>query len=203
VTEELTRVTPRNQIAGATRALEQAALLFAGAKYGRALRHAEEAKSLSPRDATVREVIGLSAYRLGKWDQALRELRTFRRFTGETTHLPVEMDALRALERGKDVEEAWRLLRKLGGRPDTLDEGRVVYGSYLLDADRAREAWKVVEPGRLVQDPGESRLRVWYVAARAAARLGDFGTARRLYQAVQQTDPAFPGLDELGRALEG
>jgi hypothetical protein len=41
---------------------------------------------------------------------------------------------------------------------------------------------------------------VWFVAARAAARLGDRRTARRLYEVIQAADPGFPGLDELDRA---
>jgi len=42
---------------------------------------------------------------------------------------------------------------------------------------------------------------VWYVAARAAARLGERATARRIYQALQEADPGFPGLDTLDAAL--
>jgi len=65
------------------------------------------------------------------------ELRTYRRLSGDTTHLPVEMDVLRALERDADVEAAYALLRRLGANRPALDEGRVVYASFLLDHDRA------------------------------------------------------------------
>jgi tetratricopeptide (TPR) repeat protein len=201
VSEELTRVTPRGRTSEALAALERAATAFSGAKFGRALQAAEEAKGLSPRDATVREVLGLAAYRLGRWEQALRELRTYRRFTGDTTHLPVEIDVLRALERPEDVEDAWSLLRRLGGSSETMDEGKVVYASFLLDSGRAQEAWRVAEPGRLEPEAAESRLRVWYVAARAAARLGDGATARRLYEAIGRREPGFPGLDALEAAI--
>jgi hypothetical protein len=44
---------------------------------------------------------------------------------------------------------------------------------------------------------------VWYVAARAAARLDDLSGSRRLYQAIVEADPGFPGLDELEAALGG
>ncbi len=198
---ELTRVTPKANLGGAVAALEQAAVAAAKGNHAKALSHAEEAKRLSPRDATIREVIGLSAYRLSRWEQALRELRAFRRLTGETAHLPVEMDVLRALERPEDVERAWALLQRLGGSTATKDEGKVVFASYLLDADRAAEAWEVASPGRITADASESRLRVWYVAARAASRLGDRETALRLYEAITGGDPAFPGLDELKAAI--
>lgn len=201
VAEELARVTPKARLEAAVEALTAAARDFAQGRLGRAYQSAETAKKLSPRDATAREVMALSAYRMGRWDSALRELRAFRRMTGETLHMPVEMDVLRALERPGDVEEAWGVLRRRGGDRTTLDEGRVVYGSFLLDQGRDSEAWKVTDPKRMNVDARESELRVWYVAARAAARLGDTATARRIYQAIERADTAFPGLDELDRAI--
>jgi len=201
IQEEVARVTPKQRIQPALELLHAAAKSFAAGKHGRALRDLESAKELSPRTATVRELLGLSAYRLGRWEQALRELRTFRRLTGETTHLPVEMDVLRALDRPADVEELWATFRRIGGDRDTDREARVVYGSFLLDTGRERQAWQVTNPKRIGNAPEESELRVWFVAARAAARLGDGRTARRLYEAIQITDPAFPGLDELDRAI--
>ena len=62
-------------------------------------RHGQRAKALSPNDATIRETIGLAAYRVGDWGTALTELRAYRRMAGETTHLPIEMDILRAQDR--------------------------------------------------------------------------------------------------------
>ena len=201
VSDDLARVTPKARLAAATASLLAAATHFAAGKYGKALAEAENAKALSSRDATIREILALSAYRLGKWDQALRELRTFRRFTGETTHMPVEMDVLRALDRPDDVAETWKAFRKLGGRRETRDEAKVVYGSFLLDTGDARQAWEVTNPKRIDADSPESALRVWYVASKAAQRLGDSETARRLFEAIEQRDAAFPGLDELGRIL--
>jgi hypothetical protein len=146
-------------------------------------------------------VLGLSAYRVGNWDQALTELRAYRRLSGDTTHLPVEMDVLRALDRPAEVETAYALLQRLGGSPAALAEGRVVYGSFLLDRDQARAAWELTRPASLKATPTEAELRVWFVAARAAARLGDRQGSRRLYKAIVEADPGFPGLDELDAAL--
>jgi hypothetical protein len=199
VSEELARVTPKGKLTAAAESLQEAAEAFAASKHGRALKLAGQAKELSPRDATVRELLALSAYRLGQWDLALRELRTYRRYTGDTTHLPVEMDVLRALGRPDDVEAAWDLMRKLGGSREARNEARVVFGAHLLDLDQAQRAWDVTNPGRIGPDATESDLRVWYVAARAAAELGDRRTGRRLFEAIQQADPAFPALDELDR----
>lgn len=203
VADDLARVTPRSKLAQAIEKLTEAAEAFAAGKHGRALRLAEQAKEASPRDATIREVIGLSAYRLGRWQQALRELRTFRRYTGETTHLAVEMDVLRALDRPADIDAAWQLMQKLGGSRSARNEARVVYASHLLDRNEPRRAWEVVQPVRITTGADESELRVWYVAARVAARLGDREAAGRLFRALQEADPGFPGLDELDRLTAG
>lgn len=195
-------MTPRARVREAAASLEQAATAFVAGRYAKARRQAEAAKELSPRLPAARELLGLAAYRMGQWEQALTELRTYRRLSGDTTHLAVEMDVLRALGRDADVETAYRLLRRLGGSRAALEEGRVVYASFLLDHDRAREAWDLTRPARLNAGPGEGDLRLWYVASRAAARLGDLPQARRLYEAIQEADPGFPGLDELAAALE-
>lgn len=202
VSEQLARVTPKAKLAAATEHLMSAATFFSNGKYGKALEEAQQAKELSPRDATIREILALAAYRLGRWDFALRELRTFRRFTGENTHMPVEMDVLRALDRPGGVEEVWKAFSKMDpGMRETRHEARVVFGSFLLDRGDARRAWEVTNPKRMTADPEESELRTWYVASKAAHRLGDTETARQLFEAIERMDPAFPGLDELGRAL--
>ncbi len=202
VHDSLVRVTPKTRVAGALAALQDAAAAFVEGRHRRALQRAEAAKTLSPRDATIRELLGLSAYRLRRWDVALKELRTYRRLSGDTTHLPVEMDVLRALGRDDGVDEAWRSLQERGGSPATLKEGRVVYASHLLDRGRAREAWDVVNPKRIVAEPFEEDLRLWYVAARAAAALDDADAAGRLRAAIAHHDPSFPGLEELDAAIE-
>jgi tetratricopeptide (TPR) repeat protein len=202
VSDQLARVTPKGKLAAATEHLMAAADFFASGKYGKSFIEAEQAKELSPRDATIREILALSAYRLGRWDVALRELRTFRRYTGENTHMPVEMDVLRALDRPKDVEEVWRTFQKMDpGMRETRHEAKVVFGSFLLDQGDPRRAWEVTNPKKMGSNPEESELRIWYVASKAAHQLGDRTTARQIFEAIEQVDTAFPGLDELGRLL--
>ncbi|MEX2323173.1 MAG: hypothetical protein WEA29_05315 [Acidimicrobiia bacterium] len=200
VLEALTRATPKVRLSAAIEHLELAAKAFAASRYGKAMAEAESAKALSPRDATIRELIALSAYRLGRWDVALRELRVFRRLTGEPLHIPIEIDVLRALGRAStEIDEVWERLQRLDADPATRDEARVVYASHLMDRGETRRAWEITGPKRLTADPAESELRVWYVAARAAGILGDTATAHRLREAIEEADPAFPGLDELSR----
>ncbi|MGZ6804955.1 MAG: hypothetical protein ACXVFU_18100, partial [Nocardioidaceae bacterium] len=64
-----------------------------------ALAHARAARALAGRVGAVRETNGLVAYLAGEWAEALSELRTARRLTGEPDHLPVIADCERALGR--------------------------------------------------------------------------------------------------------
>jgi len=201
VIEALARVTPAHRVGAALQALGEASEAFVEGAYHRAVRKAEQAKDLAPRDTTVRETLGLAAYRTGDWHTALAELRTFRRLAGETTHVPVEMDALRALGRDRDVAALWQTLQDLGGKPAVLKEGAVVYASHLIDRGDLDGAWQTVAPRRLRHEPFPEDLRMWYVAARIAALRGDADTAGKLRNDILAHDPAFPGIDELERLI--
>lgn len=62
-----------------------------------AFEHALAASRRGGRLAIVREAVGLTAYAAGDYEEALRELRTYRRISGDQTHLPVQADCLRGL----------------------------------------------------------------------------------------------------------
>jgi tetratricopeptide (TPR) repeat protein len=64
-----------------------------------ALAHARAARALAGRVGAVREANGLVAYLAGEWAEALSELRTARRLTGDPEHLAVMADCERALGR--------------------------------------------------------------------------------------------------------
>ncbi len=197
IVEALVRVTPKDRIGPALEALGEASAAMNDGRYHAAVKDAKRAKNLSPQDSTIRETLGLSAYRIGDWDTALAELRAYRRMAGDASHLPIEMDVLRAKGRGKDVIAAWETLQKADVAPAVWKEGKVVYGSYLLDEGDAVGAWDLTGPDRVGPNAKESDLRVWYIAARAAAKNGETGTARKIADAIVLNDPSFPGLDAL------
>lgn len=201
VRDEITRSTPKERRQPALNHLTSAIESFADERYPAAIADLRKAKKLSPRSATIRELLGLSAYRAGNWEEALRELRTFRRITGDMIHYPVEMDCLRALERTEDVIKSWERLQEYDISPMVNHEARVVYASFLLDQNRARDAWPIIKPGRLVASPTEGELRRWYVAARVALAAGDRDAAKRIVAALDEQDPDFEGVDELRKAL--
>ncbi|GMQ86305.1 MAG: hypothetical protein BMS9Abin07_1878 [Acidimicrobiia bacterium] len=201
VVDALARTTPRDRVGPALEALGEASAAMADGRYHVAVKQARQAKNLAPQDATVRETLGLAAYRLGDWDTALAELRAYRRMAGDPQHLPIEMDVHRALGRDRDVEKIWESLADADVHPAVWKEGKVVYGSYLLDQGKAQQAWDLTGPDRVGPSAHEADLRVWYVAARAAAMTGETATARRIADAIMLNDPSFAGLDALDREI--
>jgi hypothetical protein len=201
--EEIARTTKKDRRDAVINLIRAAADAFESGRYPAARQKLLEAKKLSSRAGAVRELLGLSSYRMGLWEESLRELRTYRRITGDTRHMAVEMDAQRALGRDGDVHKTWESFGQLGGSPGAESEMRVVYGSFLLDNGDAQGAWQATRPKRLVANPPDWELRMWYVAARAAARLGDAETAKQLADGIEQRDPAFPGMDELRSEISG
>lgn len=201
VVDALVRVTPKDRVEPALEALGEASAAMADGRYHVAVKQAKKAKSLSPQDATVRETLGLAAYRVGDWDVALAELRAYRRMAGDAQHLPLEMDVHRALGRDRDVEKTWETLNEADVQPKVWKEGKVVYGSYLLDHGKPEEAWDITGPKRVGPNADEADLRVWYVAARAAAMKGENEAARRIADAIVLNDPSFAGLDALDKEI--
>ena len=197
IRDEINRTTPKDRREAAITHLSRGVSDFADERFGAAYEQLKRAKDLAPQAATIRELLGLSAYHLERWDEALRELRTFRRISGEASQMPVELDCLRALGRPEDVEKTYRQLQELDHHPETDDEARVVFASSLLDRGLVADAWKVIKPGRLVANPRPSLLRRWFVAARVAVAGGELDAARRLADGIAEQEPDFPGLDDL------
>ena len=67
IVEALVRVTPKDRIAPALEALGEASAAMNDGRYHAAVKDAKRAKNLSPQDSTIRETLGLSAYRIGDW----------------------------------------------------------------------------------------------------------------------------------------
>ena len=201
VRDEILRSTPKDRREPAIGHLTKGMEHFADERYPAAASELRKAKELSPRSSTVRELLGLSAYRSGMWEEGLRELRTFRRITGDLIHMPVEMDCLRALGRKEDVTKTWERIQEHDISATISHEARVVYASFLLDEGRPRDAWPIIKPKRLVASPTDGELRRWYVAARVALEAGDKEAARRLVSALEDQETDFEGVAELRQAL--
>ncbi len=83
---------------------------------GLALEHARAARDRASRIAVVREAVGVAAYHAGDYAEASRELRAYRRMSGDEGYRAVLADCERAQGR---PEVALRLVREaLAGGPD-------------------------------------------------------------------------------------
>lgn len=71
--------------------------------------HALAASRRGGRLGVVREAAGMTAYAAGKYSEALREFRTYRRISGDNAHLPEMVDSERALGR---YEKALQLVEE-------------------------------------------------------------------------------------------
>jgi tetratricopeptide (TPR) repeat protein len=81
-----------------------------------ALAHARAARDRASRIAAVREAVGVAAYHAGDYAEAARELRAYRRMTGDESYRSVLADCERALGR---PEIALRLVHEaLAAQPD-------------------------------------------------------------------------------------
>lgn len=76
-------------------------------------KHALAAAERAGRIAIVRETVGVTAYRVGEYALALRELLTYRRISGKNNQLPIMVDCERglgrpdrALEMGREVDRS-------------------------------------------------------------------------------------------------
>lgn len=201
VRDDILRSTPKDRREPALLHLSKGMEHFADDRYPAASTELRKAKTLSPRSSTIRELLGLSAYRAGQWEEGLRELRTFRRITGDLIHMPVEMDCLRGLGRPIDVTKTWERIQEHDVSPTISNEARVVYASFLLDEGQARKAWEIIKPGRLIASPSPGELRRWFVAARVAIGAGDKEAASKLVAALDRHEPDFEGMEELRQAL--
>jgi len=156
----------------------------------------------APGSASVRELYGLTLYRLGHWKLAVVELEAFRRLTGSTEQHPVLADCYRALKRYGEVEALWEELRETSPSAELVAEGRIVAAGALADRGEYERAIRLLEAG--VRNPKRMKLhhvRVLYVLADVIERAGDIPRARQLFQRVADADPEFADVRARLRAL--
>lgn len=146
----------------------------------------------APQAASVRELLGITYYRLGRWKDAVRELEAFRELDGGTEQHPVLADSYRALKRPREVEALWDELRESSPSADLVTEGRIVMAGSLADRGKLADAIALIEKSqRSVKRPGVHHLRQGYVLADLYERAGEIARARELFRWVVDHDPSF------------
>lgn len=147
---------------------------------------AEEA----PEAAAIRELAGVSLYRLGRWKQAIGHLEAFVRLTASVEQHPVLADCYRALGRHNKVEELWDELRQASPGAALVVEGRIVMAGSLADRGDVKDAIALLERGPAApRKPGDHHLRLWYALADLYERAGDTPRAREVFARIVSADP--------------
>jgi tetratricopeptide (TPR) repeat protein len=160
----------------------------------------QEARSLlapltqeAPDVAALRELHGLTLYRLERWKSAAVELEAYRALTGAVDQLPVLADCYRAQRRYAKVDEVWTELKEASPSAGLVAEGRMVAAGALADRGKLQDAIALLERAAAAR-PKRVRpyhLRQWYVLADLYDRAGDAPRARALFARIRDHDPEF------------
>lgn len=184
--------------AGATAAARAERRLAEAAKAYEADRYADVRRLLKPLLASgapspeVRELHGLTLYRMGRWADAIAELKAFSSATGSYDQHPVLADCHRALKRWGMVEELWEEIRQASPGPEVVAEGRIVAAGAMSDRGDLSGALNLLEraPSN-VKRPALHHLRLWYAQADLYERAGEIPRARELFRTILRHDPGF------------
>ena len=188
---ELRSTVDRDQSGRVARRLSEAVEAYERDRYEDALRTLRPIAKLAPTSPTVRELLGLTLYRLGKWRPAIRELEAFHALTGSVDQHPVLMDSHRATARWRALDEVWEQLRQASPPPEVLNEGRIVMAAALADrGDLAGAIELLARVPTKERPPPLHHLRVWYALADLYERAGDLPRARALFRRVLDQDAA-------------
>ncbi|NLV54993.1 MAG: tetratricopeptide repeat protein [Acidimicrobiales bacterium] len=145
----------------------------------------------APGSPTVRELLGLTFYRLGRWSTAIRELEALRELTGGVDQHPVLADSYRALGRHAEAGALWEELREASPDADLVAEGRIVAAGSLADQGRLADAIRLLERAPRARKVRDHHLRTAYALADLRERAGDVARSRELFAWIEGIDPDF------------
>ncbi len=176
---------------GYTRKLSAATRSYERERYEDARRILAELVRELPDAASVRELYGLTLYRMGRWKQAATQLRAFWELTGSYDQYPVMADCERAMGHHGAVQSLVEELRSASAGSDLTSEGRLVLAGSLADQGLIPEAIRLLEPhAKALRHPAERHLRTWYALADLYERAGELPRARALFAQVASQDPS-------------
>ncbi len=162
--------------------LGRASLEFADERFTDARRTLKPLVEGAPDVAELRELNGLTLYRLGKWKEAAKELEAFRELAGTTEQHPVLADCYRALERWDDVSELWEELKDASPSAALVNEGRIVMAGSLGDRGDLKGAIALLEQGwKQPKRAKDHHLSRAYALADLYERAGRTARARDLF----------------------
>ncbi len=174
------------------RRLADAARAFEKERFTEAEQLLTSIQRLAPNVPEVHELLGLTFYRLGRWQRAITELERFHALTQSVEQHPVLADCYRARRRWAEVERLWGELGQASPSPELVEEGRIVAAGAMADRGRLADAIRFLERAPNVKGkPKVHHLRRWYATADLYERAGDATRARRLFGQIAETAPDF------------
>jgi tetratricopeptide (TPR) repeat protein len=183
--------------------LAEAVRAYEHDRYQDARRILRSLVEVAPAAAAVRELYGLTLYRMNRWSEAIKELELFHSLAGSFDQHPVMMDSYRALKRWRRVEDLWTDLKEASPAAEIVAEGRIVAAGALADRGRLAEAVHVLERAPAdVKRPKLHHLRTWYALADLNERAGEIPRARALFTTVLRQDAEFADVAERLAALD-
>jgi tetratricopeptide (TPR) repeat protein len=138
-----------------------------------ALEHAQAARTRAGRIAAVREAVGIAAYQVGDWAQALSELRAARRMGSKSQLLPLIADCERGVGRPERAIELARSPEAAQLTGDDADELRIVAAGARVDLGQLEQALAVLSsPQPDLSRTGSTAARLCYAYAETLLTLG-------------------------------
>ena len=183
------------------RRLRDAAKAFEQERYADARQSLRPIAREAPGAVAVRELLGLTYYRLGQWKQAIRELEAFAELTSTCEQHPVLADCYRALGRHRRVMELWDELREASPSAALVAEGRIVVAGTLADRGDLKRGIELLQKVPRPKRPQEHHLRLSYALADLYERSGDVARARDLFRRLAQVDGGFADARQRARSL--
>ncbi len=152
---------------------------------------AEKAKRFAPRSASVREVLGLALYGQERWQEAMAELKAYKRITGREDQNHLIADCLRGLGRPAEAVPLAEEELRSSASNDAKAEAVIVAASALADQGRFAEALAFLGRAKTREDISEGyTLRLWYVKGDILARAGRSDEAAAEFRKVMRHDAA-------------
>ncbi|HVE76350.1 MAG TPA: hypothetical protein VND22_06240 [Actinomycetota bacterium] len=170
---------------------------YVAGDHSRATTLSEEAKAAASRSPRVRELLGLSYYHTGQWQEATRELLTFRRMTASPSQNHVIADCYRALGRADRAIEICSEVQPPDVTPEVWTEVVIVAASAIADKGDLRRAIGHLAKGELEPKSVEPHhLRLWYVRSDLLEKSGRREEAVAGWERIAAEDPEFFDIDE-------
>ena len=163
-----------------------AALVFLESQPERAVVEAKKAAGQASRLASVRELLGIAAYKAGDYQLAIRELNTARRVNGQSDYLPLIADSYRGVGQPEKVFKMALLddVRKLD-ITSHIEMTIVLAGAY-ADLGRFEDAQRTIS--RELKHKGistEARLRLMEAKGVFFERAGDEEEAAKIWKVTE------------------